>query len=50
MGFGDNLAEFMMMMNLAGISSMVLEKVDEDKSSRNEWLSTYTKGSRFTWY
>ena len=42
--FMDNLAEFIDDDELTGISSMVLEKVDEDKASRNEWLSTYTKG------
>ena len=42
--FMDNLAEFIDEDELTGISSMVLEKVDEDKASRNEWLSTYTKG------
>ena len=42
--FMDNLAEFIDEDELTGISSMILEKVDEDKSSRNEWLNVYTKG------
>lgn len=44
MGFGSNLAENVGDDELVAISSMVLEKVDEDSSSRKEWISTYTKG------
>ena len=42
--FMDNLAEFINEDELTGISSMVLEKTEEDKSSRKDWLSAYTKG------
>ena len=42
--FMDNLAEFINQDELTGISSMVLEKTEEDKSSRKDWLSAYTKG------
>ena len=42
--FDSNLAEVLDDDELAGIASMVLEKVEEDKSSRKEWISTYTKG------
>jgi len=42
--FTANLAINMSDDELAGISSMVLEKVEEDKNSRSDWMSTYTKG------
>jgi hypothetical protein len=44
MAFGSNLVEALNDDELAGISSMVLEKVDEDKSARKEWINTYIKG------
>ncbi len=44
MGFGSNLVQALSEDDLAGISSMVLEKVDEDKSARQEWINTYIKG------
>ncbi len=44
MGFDSNLAEVIDDDELTGISSMVLDKVDEDKSSRKEWINIYTKG------
>ena len=44
MGFGSNLVEALSDDDLAGISSMVLEKVEEDKSARQEWINTYIKG------
>ena len=44
MGFGSNLVQALSEDELAGISSMVLEKVDEDKSARQEWINTYIKG------
>lgn len=43
-GFFSNLADAVNDDELIAISSMVLEKVEEDKSSRTEWMSTYTKG------
>jgi len=42
--FMDNLAEYISEDELTGIASMVLEKTEEDKSSRKEWLNVYTKG------
>ena len=44
MGFGSNLVQALSDDDLAGISSMVLEKVEEDKSARQEWINTYIKG------
>ena len=44
MGFDSNLAEVIDDDELTGISSMVLDKVEEDKSSRKEWINIYTKG------
>jgi len=44
MGFDSNLAEVLDDDELTGISSMVLDKVEEDKSSRKEWINIYTKG------
>ena len=44
MGFDSNLAEVIDDDELTGISSMVLDKVDEDKSSRKEWINIYTRG------
>ena len=44
MGFGENLADGLEDDELAGIASYVLEKVDEDKSSRKEWINTYSRG------
>ena len=43
-GFFDNLADSINDDELVAIGSMIMEKVDEDKSSRKEWMSTYTKG------
>ena len=43
-GFMANLAEQLEDDELAGISSYVLEKVEEDKSGREEWLNTYSEG------
>ena len=43
-GFMANLAEQLDDEDLAGISAFVLEKVDEDKSARKEWLNTYSEG------
>ncbi len=43
-GFDGNLAEVIDDDELTGISSMVLDKVEEDKSSRKEWIGTYTRG------
>ena len=43
-GFGSNLAEIIDEDELVAISSMVIEKVEEDKSSRKEWIGIYTKG------
>ena len=42
--FMANLAETLEDDELAGVSAYVLEKVDEDKSSRKEWLDTYSEG------
>ena len=42
--FFDNLADAINEDELVAIGSMIMEKVDEDKSSRKEWMSTYTKG------
>jgi len=44
MGFDSNLAEVIDDDELTGISSMVLDKVEEDKSSRKEWINIYTRG------
>ena len=43
-GFMANLAEQLDDEELTGISSYVLEKVEEDKSARGEWLNTYSEG------
>lgn len=43
-GFFANLAEYVEDDELAGVSSMILEKVEDDKSSRKEWMSVYIKG------
>lgn len=43
-GFFDNLADSIDDDELVAIGSMVIEKVEEDKSSRKEWVDTYTKG------
>ena len=43
-GFFDNLADAINDDELVAIGSMIMEKVEEDKSSRKEWMSTYTKG------
>ena len=43
-GFFSNLAEYVNDDELAGISSMILEKVEDDKSSRKEWMNAYVKG------
>ena len=42
--FGANLAEVLDDDDLAGISSMILEKSDEDKASRREWMDAYSDG------
>tara|TARA_R110002126_G_scaffold2653_1_gene14910 strand:- start:1950 stop:4196 length:2247 start_codon:yes stop_codon:yes gene_type:complete len=42
--FMANLAEQLDDEELAGISAYVLEKVDEDKNSRSEWLEAYSQG------
>ena len=42
--FIANLAEQLEDDEMAGISAYVLEKVDEDKSARSEWLDTYSQG------
>ena len=43
-GFMANLAEQLDDDELAGVSAYVLEKVDEDKNARQEWLDTYSQG------
>ena len=43
-GFNTNLAEQLEEDELADISSFILEKVEEDKGSRKEWLDTYSEG------
>jgi len=43
-GFMANLAEQLEDDELAGVSAYVLEKVDEDKNARQEWLDTYSQG------
>ena len=42
--FYDNLAEFLSEDTLSKISSYVSESVEDDKTSRDEWVETYTKG------
>ena len=42
--FMANLAEQLDDEETAGISAYVLEKVDEDKNARSEWLETYSQG------
>jgi hypothetical protein len=42
--FMANLAEQLDDEELAGISAYVLEKVDEDKNARSEWLEAYSQG------
>ena len=42
--FMANLAEQLDDEELTGISSYVLEKVEEDKNARSEWLNTYSEG------
>jgi hypothetical protein len=42
--FMANLAEQLDDDEIAGISAYVLEKVDEDKNARSEWLETYSQG------
>ena len=42
--FMSNLADSINDDELTAIGSMVLEKVEEDKSARREWVDTYTKG------
>jgi hypothetical protein len=43
-GFMANLADQLDDDEIAGISAYVLEKVDEDKNARSEWLETYSQG------
>ena len=42
--FYDNLAEFLSDETQADISSYITQAVDDDKTSRDEWVETYTKG------
>ena len=42
--FGSNLAEFMTEDDLMNVSSELLGKFEDDKSSRKDWEETYTKG------
>jgi len=42
--FYDNLAEFVSDETLADVASYVSQSVDDDKSSRDDWIDTYTKG------
>ena len=42
--FYDNIAEFLSEDTLGKVSSYVMESVDDDKTSRDEWVETYTKG------
>ena len=42
--FGSNLAEFMTEDDLMSVSSELLGKFEDDKSSRKDWEETYTKG------
>ena len=42
--FGSNLAEFMTEDDLMNVSSELLGKFEDDKSSRKDWEDTYTKG------
>ena len=42
--FYDNLAEFLSDDTLGKIATYVSESVDDDKTSRDEWVETYTKG------
>jgi len=42
--FYDNLAEYVSDDTLAGVATYVLDSVEEDKSSREDWVETYTKG------
>jgi len=42
--FYDNLAEFVSDETLADVASYVSQSVDDDKSSREDWVDTYTKG------
>ena len=42
--FFDNLVDNLEDSTLTDIASMVIENVEEDKNSREEWVETYTKG------
>ena len=42
--FMANLADQLDDEEIAGVSAYVLEKVDEDKNARSEWLDTYSQG------
>tara|TARA_R110000822_G_scaffold65575_4_gene160494 strand:+ start:4953 stop:7331 length:2379 start_codon:yes stop_codon:yes gene_type:complete len=42
--FFDNLAEFMEDSSLEEVSSYIVGSVEDDKSSREDWADTYTKG------
>ena len=42
--FFDNLAGLVSDATLTGVSSFVLDSVEEDKTSRDDWEDTYTKG------
>lgn len=45
--FYDNLAETLPENLLNGIAGELLEEIDEDKESRNEWEQSYLKGIRY---
>ena len=42
--FFDNLAGLVSDATLTGVSTFVLDSVEEDKTSRDDWEDTYTKG------
>ena len=42
--FFDNLAGLVSDETLTGVSTFVLDSVEEDKTSRDDWEDTYTKG------
>ena len=42
--FYDNLAGLVSDATLTGVSTFVLDSVEEDKTSRDDWEDTYTKG------
>lgn len=45
--FDSNLAEFMSDQELAGVAKAVIEKVENDLASREEWIRTYEDGLKY---